>query len=162
LTSHSQWLKLTRTARTFPLPKSILLQKGVIMKKVSVFIVFALLSVFIAGSVYAGVEPSPFRSKINQLNSVVNSLDSIDMRLERKLSDDRMPIPNGLVGLLNAMSNELVVLNGKVGKVLERLGTAPDDQRVYDALMGVRSGAAGIVQRAQRKELTDKKKDIQF
>jgi hypothetical protein len=119
------------------------------MKKVSVFIVFALLSVFIAGSVYAGVEPSPFRSKINQLNSVVNSLDSIDMRLERQLSDNQMPSPNGLVGLLNAMGNELLVLNRKVSKVLERLGTAPDDQHVYDALMGVKSVAAVIVERAR-------------
>jgi hypothetical protein len=119
------------------------------MKKVSVFIVFALLSVFIAGSLYAGVEPSPFRSKINQLNSVVNSLDSIDMRLERQLADNQMPSPNGLVGLLSAMGNELLVLNGKVSKVLERLGTAPDDQRLYDALMGVKSGAAVIAERAR-------------
>ena len=51
-------------------------------KKLTALFIFAVLAAVIAGVVYAGVEPSPFRAETNKLNSVVNVLKSVDMRLE--------------------------------------------------------------------------------
>lgn len=119
-------------------------------------IAFSLICAFVlflpASPLFAGVEPSPFQPAINKLNSITYAMDSIDGRLSSKLSippNDIMPCPEGLIGLFSAMSNELGVLNNRLDRITSRLAIPPDDQRVLDALIGVRSGASSIVARAQ-------------
>jgi hypothetical protein len=125
-------------------------------KKLTALFIFAVLVAVIAGAVYAGVEPSPFRSHTNKLYSVVNVLESVDMRLEGILTG-HPPDPFdvhadiGMIGMLGAMSMQLMELNNRTGRVINMLpsdlGMLP--MMTEDALLNVRSEASRIMERAQ-------------
>lgn len=74
---------------------------------------------FLSTPTFAGIEPSPWHTQVNRLNSVVNGLDSINKRLDDVLRPPnpcrlRMPAPEGVMGRLEAMANQLEVLNDRI------------------------------------------------
>lgn len=114
------------------------------LSAVAATLIIVTMSVALISSVNAGVEPSPFRSHTNKLQSVVNVLDATDMRLEGILlpPDDIGYPPDdvGIIGMLEAMSMEFMVLHNRTGKVI---GMLPEDPTTLpadtmDALNSVR------------------------
>ena len=102
---------------------------------------------------WAGIEPSPWKPEINNLNAVENNLNSIGERANRVLAvppDPYAPSPNvnGAVGRLSAMENQLVLLRGMVTSVMDEVLSVPPDPWVpadlLPALEGVRAASQGI------------------
>lgn len=85
------------------------------MKKVMCLIV-AVISVFVYGFAMAGVEPSPFQPEINQLHSIELGIAAINQRMDHLKA---MPdLPAGSENYLNAMANQLDILNARLADVL--------------------------------------------
>lgn len=98
-------------------------------------------------TVSAGVEPSPFQPEINQLHSVELNVATIDKRIG-KLPDSTAS-PEGKAGHLEAMANQLGVLDTRLTDALNMLPpisyTPYDGQdEVLSALEGIRSDANSI------------------
>ena len=74
--------------------------------------------------VYAGFDPSPFQPEINELNAVVNELNSIEDRLQNTLALPANDV--GLINQLETMTNELTLLTGRVETVQESVGSGSD------------------------------------
>ena len=92
---------------------------------------------------FAGTEPSPFQPQINQLQEVVNELNSVENRLQTTLespADD-----NGLIDQLESMTDKLTLINGKVQEVQQQLAMPPDPVDVSDAFRSVRDNTQEIV-----------------
>ena len=108
------------------------------------------------GTAAAGIEPSPFKPEINQLEATQNRLLSASDRIVKVLScppDDNMPCPdlNGAVNRLTAIDKKLVLVEGIVRSVVEEvLATPPDDNTPFRVdlippLVGVQAAASKIV-----------------
>jgi hypothetical protein len=94
---------------------------------------------------FAGIEPVPWHAQINRLNSVVNGLDSINRRLDDVLmpSPNRMmmPAPEGLMGRLEAMANQLDVLNDRIVAAMSGVPVEKLPDEIGMVLMDIRDGA---------------------
>ncbi len=85
------------------------------MKKV-ICLTVAVISVFVCGLAVAGVEPSPFQPEINQLHSIELGIAAINERMDHL---NAMPnVPAGSENYLNAMTNQLEILNERLADVL--------------------------------------------
>lgn len=118
------------------------------LSAVAATLIIVTMSVAMISSVNAGVEPSPFRSHTNKLQSVATVLGSTDMRLEGILFP---PYDVGIIGMLEAMSMQLMVLHNRTGKVI---GMLPEDTTTLpadtmDALNSVRLNASRIMENEQ-------------
>jgi hypothetical protein len=105
-----------------------------------------LLGVF-TSIVFAGTEPSPFQPEINELNAVVNQLNTIEYNLQNTLT---LPADEtGLINQLETISNKLDLLNNKVRDVKETLQVPPDDIKVEEALFSVQENTQEIIDIAE-------------
>lgn len=96
-------------------------------KKVVLLIVFAvMIAIFVTTvSVNSGVLPSPYRSQTLVLEGIVYVLDARTAQFYRILQDQsKLPNPNGLIGMFNAMNTDIMVLGGLAKEVIYQL---PDD-----------------------------------
>jgi hypothetical protein len=111
-----------------------------------------LLTGLLVGLTHAGIEPSPFHPLINQLNSVVNVLDAVDLELKHVLGRPPDPYtPPGAVGHLYAMAGQLALQNSRVIEIVEAGMSFPPDPYTpafYEALVNVRKKAGVIAERA--------------
>ena len=86
-------------------------------KKIVLSVVLAGLMVLgFAGSVLAGVEPSPFEPEINKLHSIELQGAAINKRLAKL--DEFETLPEGATNYLNAMANQMQGLKAKLEEVL--------------------------------------------
>jgi hypothetical protein len=118
------------------------------------FISVAMIIVFLLpGLAFAGLEPTPFTPEINKLGAIENSLNSIDERIRAVLAippDDIIPAP---VKKMDAMSYQLLLLNGFMESTMDEiinavLSTPPDDiMPVIEALERI-----GLVMRNESPE----------
>ena len=119
-------------------------------KRISLLMGVVLLTAFIVGTAYPGVEPSPFRTDSLRLAKVSFDIVSVDTALEHVLAippNDIRPILT--IATLKVLSKELQVLNNRVNAVFTRLSVPPDDIRVLEALADVRAIASDVMSRAQ-------------
>jgi hypothetical protein len=83
-----------------------------------------LLSVLVAGMLvlgivevcFAGVEPSPWEPEINKLHSIELNIAAIQKRLVKL--DEPETLPDGAINYLNAMGNQLGVLDTRLTDTL--------------------------------------------
>ena len=83
-----------------------------------------LLSVFVAGllilgimgTCLAGVEPTPWQPELNKLHSIELNMAAIQKRLDKLSEPD--PLPEGTVNYLNAMGNQLGILDTRLADTL--------------------------------------------
>ncbi len=111
-----------------------------------------LLSGLLVGLAQAGGDPSPFHPLINQLNSVVNVLDAVDLELKHVLSIPIDPCtPPGAAGHLYAMAGQLALQNNRVIDIVEAgmsFPPGPYTPAFYEALANVGNKAGVIAERA--------------
>lgn len=91
---------------------------------------------------FAGVEPSPFHTQVNRLESVMNGLDSVNRRLVDVLTQPdpfklKMPAPEGVIGRLEAMANQLDMLNNKIMTALSGVPMKPVPTEIKIVLMDI-------------------------
>lgn len=123
------------------------------MKKLIIGSVIVLAILLLAGfatPVSAGVEPSPFKSEINKLGSIVNNLDSINTRVELvgvvPPNDQKPGTLRGTVNRLEAMAGELERLDIRMGGVIGELPAYPQKMlEVIGAFGEVKASAQGII-----------------
>jgi hypothetical protein len=115
-------------------------------KLLSMVFVAGLLLVGITGTVFAGVEPSPFQPEINRLHSI-----RLNMAITQKGLDNLViapSLPRGTKAGLLAIKYELYVLDTQLGNILEEL--PPYDEQdlrqkgVLLALGGIRIDALSM------------------
>ena len=93
-------------------------------------------------TLYAGIKPSPFRAETNKLEAVVLVTEALDMRLASVADvpiDPISPAMEGVIGKLEAMEIQLLVLDGRVADVVA--GWPPDPilpEDTFNALSSVR------------------------
>ena len=112
-------------------------------KLLSLVVVAGLLLWGVTGTVFAGVEPSPFQPEINKLHSIELNQAAIHKRLDKLQSP--APLPNGTANYLDATVNQLGVLDTRLADVLYALPTNPDPglDEVILSLDGIRTDASG-------------------
>ena len=117
-------------------------------KKILLSVVVAgLFTLSITGAVFAGIEPVPWEPEINKLHSIELNIAAIEKRLV-KLSEFET-LPEGTVNYLNAMINQLGVLDTRLADTLYLLppfgdlGTATDE--VLFTLDAIRADASGMM-----------------
>jgi len=103
---------------------------------------------------FAGVEPSPWHDQVNRLNSVMNDLDSINRRLADALvssypSKLKMPSPEGVMGRLEVMANQLLVLNNRIMIALSGVPMKPEPAEIKIPLMDINRDAMETVKIAR-------------
>ena len=95
----------------------------------------------------AGVEPSPFISYINKLNSIELNVGAVQKRLENRVSEP--VLPEGTRNYMDAIANQTGVLNLRLWDVLAELpvyeGLGDDREEIYLALDGIRTGSTGVI-----------------
>lgn len=126
--------------------------------KRSMLIVFAL-TLVVYPLAQAGVEPSPFKPKVNRLYAIDHQLQNIGKRVDHKLNrllDDNLPSPalNGVVNSILVINKKLVNIDKMqtliVNKVLASCDplvgcTTDDGQTVADALQAMRVSGDAII-----------------
>ena len=101
---------------------------------------------FLASSAFAqGIEPSPWHTQVNRLNSIMHGLDSIIRRLAEVLtSPDRSnlkrPALEGVMGRLEAMANQLDVLNDRIVVAMSGVPMKPEPPEIKIVLMDINRG----------------------
>lgn len=85
-------------------------------KVLSLGIVAGLLLWGVAGTVFAGVEPSPFQPEINKLHSIELNVAAINKRVA-KLTEFKT-LPEGATNYLSAMANQMQGLKARLEEVL--------------------------------------------
>lgn len=124
---------------------------GTMKRKVVIMVMIGLLIFsFFSSPAFAGIEPVPWHAQLNRLNSVMNGLDSINKRLENVLRPPnpcklRMPAPEGVIGRLEAIANQLEVLNDRTTAAMSGVPMEPLPLEIEIALMGIGDGAEAIV-----------------
>ncbi len=88
-------------------------------KKVLIVVAAALLLFGITSSSLAGFEPTPWEPEINKLHSIELNIAAIQKRLD-KLGETE-PSPMGATNYLDAMGNQLGVLDTRLGDTLSLL-----------------------------------------
>ena len=146
------------------------------MKKLTALFIFAVLAALMLGTVTAGAESTNYRSETNKLEAVVLVLESVDMCLEGVLAHPPRPctppqpcVPpqpcyppepcyppqpckavEGVIGKLEAMSTQLLVLDNRTAAVINSFPPEPVlPQETMDALMSVQASARAVMERAQ-------------
>jgi hypothetical protein len=113
-------------------------------KVLSLGIVAGLLLWGVAGTVFAGIAPSPFQPEINKLHSIELNQAAIDKRLDKLQSP--APLPNGTANYLDATVNHLGVLDTRLADVLNALPDPvtpyPGIDEVILSLDGIRTDAS--------------------
>jgi hypothetical protein len=104
---------------------------GILMcRKLFLCVVLALMTLALTNPAVAGVEPSPFKSQLNKLNSISNVLDSINKRLNHLLvPTGRSPKadPSGVADQLGSMAEQFRELRARMGDVHATFGDDPVD-----------------------------------
>lgn len=102
---------------------------------------------FLASSAFAqGIKPVPWHTQVNRLNSIMDGLDSIMRRLAEVLtSPDRSKLkssaPEGVMGRLEAMANQLDVLNDRIVAAMSGVPMKPLPLEIEMVLMDINRGA---------------------
>lgn len=102
---------------------------------------------FPASSAFAqGIEPSPWHTQVNRLESVMHGFDSIMRRLAEVLaSPDRFKLkrsaPAGVTGRLETMANQLDVLNHRIVAAMSGVPRKPLPPEIEMVLMDLNRGA---------------------
>jgi hypothetical protein len=91
--------------------------------------------------VSAGVEPSPFQPELNKLHSIELNVAAINKRLAN-LRDSEI-LPDGAQGYLEAMANQMDVLDSRLAEVLQVL-PSPSLTNPYDGQVEVLFALDGI------------------
>ena len=116
------------------------------MNKFATLVALILLLTLVSPAM-AGIEPSPWRSELGVLNSIVNCLSEVNQRVNAALA--RMgvgPSPfHSSVNQLEAMANQLDLLGSRLEGVLDAIPSEGGDEEVSSALLEVRNGALQIV-----------------
>ncbi len=118
-----------------------------IMKKKFVLTMLGLLILsFFTIPAFAGVEPTPWHAQVNRLNAVMNGLDSINRRLEDVLPPPdpfklRMPAPEGVMGRLEAMADQLNLLDDKITAAMSGVPLKPEPVAIKTVLMDINRSA---------------------
>jgi hypothetical protein len=125
--------------------------RGMAMAVLSLAALFLLIGA--AAPAGAGVEPSPFREAVNQLESVENELESVETRLGFALDDAPDPGAPGIGGVVNrlgAMESSLDRLDARLDDIMDGVpeGQQGYPQEVADGLGGVRDVAWAIASAA--------------
>jgi hypothetical protein len=84
------------------------------LRAIAIFAIGIFLLAGFAGTVSAGVEPSPFRSDAGKLEAIINNLESIEKRLEHTLVVPPDDIRPGTANKLAAMNSELGVVEKRL------------------------------------------------
>ena len=79
-------------------------------------VVVGILALGIVGVCFAGVEPTPWEPEINKLHSIELNIAAIEKRLVKL--DEFQSLPEGTVNYLNAMGNQLGVLDTRLADTL--------------------------------------------
>lgn len=92
------------------------------------------------GTVYAGIEPSPFQPELKELHSIQYNLASIQRSVDSLVSSTKMPLGSNLA--VSGMKYKLKTLNAQVTEVLAGLPNfyklGDDQEQVYLALELIR------------------------
>jgi hypothetical protein len=91
----------------------------------------------------AGVAPTPWHTQVNRLNSAMNSLHSVNTRLAEVFYNP--PAPEGAIGKLDAMTNQLYGLNDKIMAALSGVPMKPEPPEIGIVLMDINRGAMETV-----------------
>ena len=83
----------------------------------SVFVA-GLLILGIMGACLAGIEPVPWEPEINKLHSIELNVAAIQKRLEKLDGTEPLPLPEGTLNYLNAMGNQLGLLDSRLADTL--------------------------------------------
>ena len=133
-------------------------------KKLTALFIFAVLAALMLGTVTAGAESTNYRSETNKLEAVVLVLESVDMRLEGVLAVPPEPCTppqpcyppqpckavEGVIGKLEAMSTQLLVLDNRTAAVINSFPIDPVlPQETMDALISIQASAQAVMERAQ-------------
>ena len=111
-------------------------------------VVAGLLVLGITGACFAGIEPVPWQPEINKLHSIELNMAAIQKRLV-KLSE-RDSLPEGTVNYLNAMGNQLGVLDTRLADTLyllpsfSQLDTGTQEE-VFLALDAISADASTMI-----------------
>lgn len=87
-----------------------------VKKMLRMVLVACLFFIFCLPMAFAGVEPSPFQPEINKLHSIELNVAAINKRLAKISESDTLP--DGLINFLDAMANQMDILNARLQEVL--------------------------------------------
>lgn len=121
-------------------------------KKLTALFIFAVLAALMLGTVAAGAKSTNYRSETNKLEAVVLVLESVDMCLEGILATPPQPCKavEGVIGKLEAMSTQLLVLDNRTAAVINSFPPEPVlPQETMDALISIQASAQAVMERAQ-------------
>ena len=115
----------------------------------SVFVA-GLLILGIMGACLAGIEPVPWEPEINKLHSIELNVAAIQKRLEKLDGTEPLPLPEGTLNYLNAMGNQLGILDTRLADTLSLLPAFvlldPETQdEVFLALDAISADASGMM-----------------
>lgn len=112
-------------------------------KLVLCWVVLAVSVLFLSSAhiVSAGVEPSPFQPELNKLHSIELNVAAINKRLAN--FRDSETLPDGAQNYLEAMANQMDVLNSRLTEVLNVL-PSPSRDNPYDGQIEVLFALDGI------------------
>lgn len=122
-----------------------------------------LLLSFVSSPAFSGVEPMPWHTQVNMLNSVMNNFDSINRRLEDVLRPPnpnlmKMPAPEGRMGRLEAVANQLKLVNEKIMQTMSGVPMEPVPPEIEMVVMDI-NAAAMETARMARMGLRDEKNE---
>ena len=118
-------------------------------KKILLSVVVAgMLLLGIVGVCLAGIEPVPWEPEINKLHSIELNMAAIQKRLEKL--DGTELLPEGTLNYLNAMGNQLGILDTRLADTLSLLPAFvlldPETQdEVFLALDAISADASGMM-----------------
>ena len=111
-------------------------------------VVAGILALGIVGVCLAGIEPVPWEPEINKLHSIELNMAAIQKRLEKL--DGTELLPEGTLNYLNAMGNQLEILDTRLADTLSLLPAFvlldPETQdEVFLALDAISADASGMM-----------------